>query len=150
MITVKGEAEAKKLCASGLQFGGAVKVVERYWDVGPGLVCMTCCGIGHQRMEICGSQPQKCIIYVGPHKMEDHQCRIARCQKGKGKICIHVTPKCVNCIGAHTANSPRCTLRHKAEINARKEKKNKEIQKEKELVSNTGNEVGEEEKEASL
>ena len=50
MITVKGEAEAKKLCASSLRFGKAVKVVERYWDAGSFLVYMTCYGIEHQRM----------------------------------------------------------------------------------------------------
>ncbi len=72
MITVKGEAEAKKLCASGLQFEGAIKVVERYWEAGPGSVCMICCGIGHQRMGSCGDRPQKCIICAGPHKVEDH------------------------------------------------------------------------------
>ncbi len=52
-------------------------------------------------------------------------------------------------MGAHAANSPRCRSRYKAEINARKEKKNKEIQKEKELASNTGNKMCEEEREAS-
>lgn len=48
VITVQGETEAKKLCASGLRFGGVVRVVERYWEVGPSSVCMTCSGIGHQ------------------------------------------------------------------------------------------------------
>ncbi len=48
VITVQGEAEAKKLCASGLRFGGVVKVVEKYWEARPGSVCMTCCDIGHE------------------------------------------------------------------------------------------------------
>ena len=47
VITVKGETEAKQLCASGLRFGGIVRVVERYWEAGPGSVCMTC---GHERL----------------------------------------------------------------------------------------------------
>ena len=100
-------------------------------------------------MESCGDRPQRCIICAGSHKVEDHQCGVTGCNKGKGKICVHVTPKCANCKGAHAANSPRCTSRHKAEINARKEKKVKEIQKEREPASSTGNELGEEEKEAS-
>ena len=76
VITVKGKAEVKKLCASGLRFGGAVKVVEKYWDAGLGLVCMACCSIEHQRMESCGRRPQNCIICTSPHKIEDHQCGV--------------------------------------------------------------------------
>ena len=148
VITVKGQAEAKKLCASGLRFRGVIRVVERYWEAGPGSVCMTCCGIGYQRMGSCGDRPEKCIICAGPHKVEDHQCGVTGCKKGKRKICVHVTPKCANCTGAHAANSPRCISRHKAEINVRKEKKTKEIQKEKEKASSTSNGV-DEEREAS-
>ena len=48
LIMVKGKAEAKKLYALGLRFGEAVKVIERYWDAGPGLICMNCCYIRHQ------------------------------------------------------------------------------------------------------
>lgn len=48
MIIIKRKTEAKKLCILDLQFGRAVKIVEKYWDAGPGLVCMTCCGIGHE------------------------------------------------------------------------------------------------------
>ena len=141
VITVKGESEAKHLCASGLRFGGAVKVVEKYWEAGPSSVCMTCCGIGHKRMESCGNRPPQCIICDGPHQVEEHSCGVAGCNKGKGKICVHVAVKCANCGGNHTANSPRCTSRHKADIEARKEKKRREKGgKEKTRAENSGKE----------
>lgn len=38
VITVKGETEARKLCASGLRFGGFVRVVEKFWEAEPGSV----------------------------------------------------------------------------------------------------------------
>ena len=123
VITVKEEGEAKQLCASGLRFGGIVRVVERYWEAGPGSVCMTCCGIGHERMGSCGNRVPQCIICSGPHKMEEHCCGVADCIKGKGKTYAHVTAKCANCGGNHTANSPRCVSRHKADLEARKRKK---------------------------
>lgn len=82
VITVSGESEAKKVCASGLRFGGVVKIVEKYWDSGPSSVCMTCCGIGHERMGKCGDRVPKCLICAGPNMMEDHRCR-----KGAGKVC---------------------------------------------------------------
>ena len=139
MITVKREAETKKLYALGLQFGKAVKVVEMYWDTRQVLVYPTCCDIKHQRRGSYKGRPQKCIICVGPHKIEDHQCGVTKYQKEKGKICVYVTPKCANCMGAHTSNSPHYSLRYKAEISAKK--KAKKIQKEKKPASNTGNNV---------
>ena len=122
VITVSSESEAKRLCASGLRFGGILRVVEKYWESGPSSVCMTCCGIGHERMGKCGDRQPRCVICAGPHKLEDHQCGVTGCHKGKGKVCIHVTVKCVNCGGGHSANSNRCTKRHKAEVDARKKK----------------------------
>ena len=123
VITVKGESKANHLCASGFQFGGIVRVVERYWEAGPGSVCMICCGIGHEQMGSCGNRPPQCIICSGSHKVEEHRCGVAGCNKGKGKICAHVTAKCANRRGNHTANFPQCTSRHKADMQARQEKK---------------------------
>ena len=77
-------------------------------------------------MESCGNRPLQCIICTGPHKVEEHSCGVAGCNKGKGKICVHVDVKCANCGGNHTANSPRYTSRHKADIEAKKEKKRRE------------------------
>ena len=139
VIIVKGDAEAKKLCASGLRFGGVVRVVERYWEAGPSSVCMICCGIGHQRMGSCEGRPEKCLICAGPHKAENHQCGVAGCKKGKGKICAHITPKCANCGRDHIANSSRCASRHQANIKARKEKKSKEKEKERTQTKNINN-----------
>ena len=105
VITVSSKSEAKKLCASGLRFGGVIKVVEKYWESGPSSVCMTCSGIGHERMGKCGDQVPKCVICAGPHKIGDHQCGVTGCNKGRGKICAHVVVKCANCGGGHPANS---------------------------------------------
>lgn len=47
VIIVKGKVEVKKLCALDLQFRGAIKRVEKYWDTKPGMVGMTCYDIGY-------------------------------------------------------------------------------------------------------
>ena len=148
VITVKGETEAKKLCAAGLRFGGFTRVVEKYWEAGPSSVCMTCCGIGHERMGGCGNRPAKCVICAGSHKVEEHQCGVIGCTKSRGKICPHVPVLCANCGGSHTANSLRCISRQKAGIKANKERKlKKRSEKEKEkAVSEDGDDVGEREK----
>ena len=111
VITVSNETEAKRIIANGLRFGGAVKKVEKYWDAGPGSVCMKCCGIGHERQDNCGNRPEKCIMCVGAHTASDHQCGVDRCKMGKGKLCVHVMARCANCQGNHQANSARCPSR---------------------------------------
>lgn len=122
VITVSNEIEAKRLLANGLRFGGAVKKVEKYWEAGPGSVCMRCCGIGHERQGSCGDRPEKCVMCAGAHLTSEHQCGVNGCNKGKGKLCIHVVARCANCQGSHPANSGRCTIRQKAQIEARKNK----------------------------
>ena len=47
VITVGTSEEAAKLCSKGLRFGGALKVVEKHWEAGPGSVCLSCAGVGH-------------------------------------------------------------------------------------------------------
>ena len=47
VITVGNKAEALKLCAKKLEFGGAPKVVEKYWEYGPSSLYMTCLSIGY-------------------------------------------------------------------------------------------------------
>ena len=148
VITVKGETEAKRLCVSGLRFGGLIRVVEKYWEAESSSVCMTCCGISHERMGDCRNWPAKCIIYTGAHKVEEHQCGVTGCTKSRGKICPHITVMCANCGGGHMANSPRCVSRQKAGIKASKEKKlRKQSEKEKEKVaSKDEDDVGERDK----
>ena len=114
VITIGSEAEALNLCAKGLRFGGAPKVVEKYWEAGPGSVCMTCSGIGHDRLGGCGERSPQCVICAGAHKSENHKCGVTGCTVKKGKICIHVVPKCANCGGNHQATAFRCPARQKA------------------------------------
>lgn len=71
VITVGNEAEASKLCANGLRFGGVPKMVEKYWEAGPSSVCMTCSGIGYDRFGGYGKKLVQCVICAGAHKSEN-------------------------------------------------------------------------------
>lgn len=53
VITVKTREEVTELCSKGLRFGGAVKVIEKYWEAGTGLVFMSCTGIDHDYQGKC-------------------------------------------------------------------------------------------------
>ena len=72
VITVSNKIKAKRLIANGLQFREVIKKVERYWDTGPGSVCMKCCGNGHERQSSYGDRPEKCIMCAGAHPASKH------------------------------------------------------------------------------
>ncbi len=54
VIIIANASDAAYLCTKGLRFGGALKVVEKYREAGPGSVCLICCGIGHDCPGSCG------------------------------------------------------------------------------------------------
>ena len=56
VIMVRNSVEASKLCSKGLRFGGALKVVEKYYKAGPDSVCMSCAGVGYDSLEDCGDR----------------------------------------------------------------------------------------------
>jgi len=103
------------LCAKRLRFGGALKIIEKYWEAGPGSVCTICCGIGHDWPSGYGKRPAKCTLCAGSHRLEEYMCGVDGCQIGSGKICMHVTATCANCQGNYQATSTKCLVRHKAE-----------------------------------
>ena len=40
VITVGTSKKTSKLCSRGFRFGGALKLVEKYWEAGPSLICL--------------------------------------------------------------------------------------------------------------
>lgn len=79
VITVANHSEASYLCAKSLRFGGGLKVVEKFWEAGPGSVCPICCGIGHDRLGNYRQRPPQCTLCAGPYKLDEHRCRVSGC-----------------------------------------------------------------------
>ena len=52
--------------------------------------------------------------------MNDHKCGVNGCDKGQGKIYTNVVARCANYNGNHHANAIRCSIRQKAEGQARR------------------------------
>ena len=125
VITVGNSTEASRLCSKGLRFGGALKVVEKYWEAGPSSICMSCAGIGHDRLGKCGDSGVQCVICAGAHKVESHKCGVTGCTAKIGKICTHVIPKCANCGRNHQATVFKCPAKLKAQTEAWKKKMEK-------------------------
>ena len=135
VITVGTSEEASKLCSGGLRFGGALKVVEKYWEARPSSVCLSCAGIGHDCLGECKNRAVQYVICAGAHKVQDHRCGVIGCTMKMGKICTHVTPKCANCGAKHQATTFRCPARLKAQAEAWKEKSRKSQAKNKEATT---------------
>lgn len=98
-------------------------MVEKYWEAGPSSICMTYCKIGHERMRDYGNWPARCVISAGPQEIEEYQCGVVGCRKRNGRICTHITVVCANCDRNHTTNSLQYASRHRANVEALKEKK---------------------------
>lgn len=47
VIMVSTSEEVGKLCSKRLRFDRALKVVKKYWEAKPGLVCLSCARISH-------------------------------------------------------------------------------------------------------
>lgn len=86
---------------------------------------MTCSGIGHDRLGGCNQRPDQCVICAGEHKSENHKCGVIGCTVKRGKICVHVVPKCANCGGDHQATTLRCPARQQAQALAWRNKAKK-------------------------
>lgn len=72
IIIVKWETKAKKLFALSLYFESFIKVVEKYKEARPRLVCMIFCEISYERMRSCKKRPAKYIICIEKYKVKEH------------------------------------------------------------------------------
>lgn len=58
VIMINNKEDVSKLCAKELRFGGALKVVEKYWKAELSLVYMTCSRIDHDQLRRCNQRPE--------------------------------------------------------------------------------------------
>lgn len=118
VITVGSSTKASQLCSKRLRFGGDLKVVEKYWEAGPSSICMSCTGIGHDRLEGCGDRAVQYAIFAGAHKVKSHKCDVTGCMAKIGNICTHIIPKCANCRGNYQATAFKCPAKLRAQTEA--------------------------------
>ena len=84
VITVANSSETSYLCTNGLRFGEGLKVVERCWEVGPESVCPIYCGADHDRLRNYGERDPQCILFAGPHRLNQYKCGVNGYQSGSG------------------------------------------------------------------
>ncbi len=125
VITVENSTEASRLCSKRLRFGGALKVVEKYWEAEPSSICISCVGIRHDRLGGFGERKVQCVICAGAHKFESHKWRVTGRNTKIGKICTHIIPKFANCGENHQATAFKCPAKLNVQTEAWKKKMEK-------------------------
>ncbi len=73
VITVRNSGETSLLCSKRLRFRRALKVVEKYWEAGPGSVCISYKAVDHYRLGNCGKRAMECVICAGLYKVKNHK-----------------------------------------------------------------------------
>ncbi len=135
VITIRNNKEASRLFSKGLRFREALKVVEKFWEAGPGSVYISCASLGHDRLEECVDRAVQCINCSGAHKVKNHRCGITGFTLKMGKICTHIKSKCASCEKNHSSTEFRYPARPKAQAEAWKEKVKKSQAKKKQSAT---------------
>lgn len=91
VIIVANISDIIYLYAKNLRFGGALKVVEKYWEAGSGSICLICYDIGNNCPENYGDRPAKCSLYAKLHKLEEHKCGMRGYRARWDKICAGIS-----------------------------------------------------------
>lgn len=95
--------EADKAIREPFYLFGLKLKVEKAHSTSPSHQCKLCQRFGHLDAD-CQHQ-RACRICGKEHATGQHFCQICNT---KGKACKHLNPKCANCKGDHTADSPDC------------------------------------------
>lgn len=76
VIILRNSIKVSKLCSKELRFQKALKVVERYWEAGPGLIYISYVSIGHDCLGECRNRALQCSIYLKSHKIKNYRCEV--------------------------------------------------------------------------
>lgn len=79
VITVANASDIIYLCAKSLKFRRALKVMEKYWEVGLGFVYSVCYDISHDCSGNCGDRLVKCNLCAGSNKLEEPKYKMKDC-----------------------------------------------------------------------
>lgn len=76
-----------KLYSKRLRFEEVLKVVEKYWEAGPGSICVSCVGVGHNCLAKYRNRAIQYVTYTRFHKIENYRCGVKSYMVKIYKIC---------------------------------------------------------------
>lgn len=99
------EEEANRAIRNRLYIAGISARVTKFYSVAPTTQCQKCRGFGH--LDTYCRKEEKCDFCCENHSTQQHYCTVC---KTKGKSCIHLIPKCINCKGNHQSSNKCCEV----------------------------------------
>jgi hypothetical protein len=99
VLAFPSQEQATRAVKNGLKIAGITVRVRKYHPTSSTAQCTKCGGFGHLE-NLCKKGPHKCLLCSESHATSQHHCPIC---KNKGKKCLHLVPKCINCSGSHTS-----------------------------------------------
>ena len=99
MVSFPTEGQAKRAIKDRLYIAGMLARVRKYYPTAS-IIQYTKCGGFRHLYNLCKKREYKCLLCSEAHATEQHHCSIC---KLKGKKCLHLTPKCINCKGTHAS-----------------------------------------------
>jgi len=84
VFMVKGKKVAQRLVSKGVTAAGVRYKVQPYTNAGPESLCKLCCGWGH--IESKRNHQPKCGYCAGPHRSDEHRCKVVRCGSKQGAV----------------------------------------------------------------
>jgi len=105
VVSFATEEEVNRAIKNRLYIAGISTRVEKYTSTAPTTQCKKCQSYGHID-QYCKKSPS-CRLYSDKHYTSQHNCTIC---KVKGRKCIHLEPKCINCKSSHMADDKNCEV----------------------------------------
>ena len=99
VVSFPTEEQANRAIKNKLYIAGISVRVQKYHPTAITSQCTKCGGLGHLDT-LCKKGTFRCLLCSENHATEQHYCLIC---KTKGKKCVHLVPKCINCKGSHTS-----------------------------------------------
>ena len=98
-VSFPTEEQANRAIKNRLYIAGISVLVRKHVSTASTTQCTKCGSFGHLH-SLCKKTLSKCLLCGDDHATEQHYCPV--CKK-KGKKCLHLVPKCINCQGSHLA-----------------------------------------------
>jgi hypothetical protein len=121
VFAIKGQKVAQRCLDKGLRVAGLWHMVERCVNAGPDTICESCCRWGHHVTKCARQAMVRCMLCMGNHRSNEHQCDVVGCKAKKGHNCTHNNNKYANCKGGHITKSNACLKKQQGSAKARKE-----------------------------
>ena len=103
VVAFPNENQANRAIKNKLYIAGISARAIKFHNISSTAQCINYASFSHLDF-LCKKDP-RCILCGENHVTSQHYCSTC---KVKGKKCSHLTPKCVNCKEAHTADSKLC------------------------------------------